>query len=70
MSTELKEIIEKAWEDRELLKRSDTQEAVRSVIEELDKGRLRIARPDNGSWKVEEWLKKAVILYFPIQKID
>jgi len=69
MSTELKEIIEKAWDDRELLKLPDTQKAIRSVIEELDKGRLRIAKPDNGEWKVEEWLKKAVILYFPIQEM-
>lgn len=70
MPTELKNIIEKAWDNRELLKETVTQEAIRSVIEELDKGRLRIANHVDGEWRVEEWLKKAVILYFPIQEMS
>ena len=63
--------IEKAWNDRELLKDSQTQNAIREVIELLDKGKLRIAEPTNeGKWKVNDWLKKAVILYFPIQQME
>jgi len=63
-------LIEKAWQDRSLLKESATQEAIRSVIEELDKGRMRVAEPLADGWKVHEWLKKAVILYFPIQHME
>jgi len=62
--------IETAWENRELLKESSTQEAIRSVLEELDKGRLRVAEPDGDDWKVNDWVKKAVVLYFPIQKME
>ncbi len=63
----MKEIIEKTWEDRNLLKQSDTQDAIREVIEQLDKGIIRVAEPTSSGWKVNEWIKKAVILYFPIQ---
>ncbi len=64
-------IIENAWNNRELLKESQTQNAIREVIELLDKGKLRIAEPSNeGKWKVNDWLKKAVILYFPIQQME
>jgi len=66
----LRDHIEKAWEDRELLKQEETRAQIRSVIEELDKGRLRVAEPAGDSWKVNEWIKKAVILYFPIQKME
>jgi len=52
-----------------LLQEDKTQEAIRSVIEELDKGRLRVAQPTGKGWKVNDWIKKAVILYFPIQKM-
>ncbi|MEP7264318.1 MAG: 2,3,4,5-tetrahydropyridine-2,6-dicarboxylate N-succinyltransferase, partial [Bacteroidota bacterium] len=65
----MKEIIEKAWENRELLKETTTQQAIKNVIEELDKGRLRIAEPVADGWKVNDWLKKAVILYFPIMQM-
>ena len=65
---ELKELIEKAWADRELLKSAEIQSAVREVVELLDKGRLRVAEPDGENWKVNEWIKKAVIMYFPIQQ--
>ena len=59
--------IEQAWENRELLKEPSVQKIIRSVIEELDKGRLRVAEPAGNTWKVNDWVKKAIILYFPIQ---
>jgi 2,3,4,5-tetrahydropyridine-2,6-dicarboxylate N-succinyltransferase len=68
---ELKTIIETAWENRELLKEEATQKAIRAVIAELDLGQLRVAEPtEDGNWKVNDWIKKAVILYFPIQKME
>jgi 2,3,4,5-tetrahydropyridine-2-carboxylate N-succinyltransferase len=67
---ELREIIENAWNDRSLLQDSGTQSAIRSVIEKLDKGALRVAEPTPGGWQVNEWIKKAVILYFPIQQME
>ncbi|MBT1688525.1 2,3,4,5-tetrahydropyridine-2,6-dicarboxylate N-succinyltransferase [Dawidia soli] len=67
---ELKELIEKTWEDRSLLQSLESQEAIRSVVEKLDKGKLRVAEPtEDGNWQVNEWIKKAVILYFPIQQM-
>ena len=67
---ELKELIEKAWIDRELLKTEEIQTAVREVVASLDKGALRVAEPDGENWKVNEWIKKAVIMYFPIQQME
>jgi 2,3,4,5-tetrahydropyridine-2,6-dicarboxylate N-succinyltransferase len=67
---ELQEIIEKAWTDRELLKSEEVKTAVRQVIALLDKGHLRVAEPVAEGWKVNEWVKKAVILYFPIQPME
>ena len=72
MYNELKTIIEQAWEDRALLQDPATQQAVRQVVELVDKGQLRTAEPVDpakSEWKVNEWVKKAVILYFPIQKM-
>ncbi|MFZ7116677.1 MAG: 2,3,4,5-tetrahydropyridine-2,6-dicarboxylate N-succinyltransferase [Bacteroidota bacterium] len=66
----MKEIIEKAWENRELLKEKNTQDCIRNIIEELDKGRIRVAEFSAGSWIVNDWIKKAVILYFPIQQME
>ena len=66
----LQEIIEKAWDDRSLLSDDKTQDTIREVIEKLDKGELRVAEPNGNQWKVNEWIKKAVILYFPIQKMQ
>ena len=66
---EQRQIIEQAWDNRELLKDNNTIEAIRSVIEELDKGRLRVAEPKGEEWQVNEWVKKAVLLYFPIQQM-
>jgi 2,3,4,5-tetrahydropyridine-2,6-dicarboxylate N-succinyltransferase len=65
----MQNIIEEAWENRELLKKKKTQETVREVISLLDKGKIRVAEPSANGWKVNEWIKKAVILYFPIQKM-
>jgi len=67
---ELRERIEKAWVDRELLKQADFQDAVREVVRQLDLGKLRVAQPEGGNWVVNEWIKKAVILYFPIQQMQ
>ena len=65
-----KETIELAWENRDLLKNENTRAAIREIIEALDKGKLRVAEPlENGNWQVNDWVKKAVILYFPIQEM-
>ncbi|MBC5991441.1 2,3,4,5-tetrahydropyridine-2,6-dicarboxylate N-succinyltransferase [Pontibacter cellulosilyticus] len=65
----LRDIIEQAWDNRELLQESNTVEAIRAVIEELDKGTLRVAEPNGDDWQVNEWVKKAVLMYFPIQSM-
>lgn len=68
-----KELIEKAWENRDLLKDSKTESAIIETIEDLDKGRIRVAEPDETSesgWKVNDWVKKAVIMYFPLRKME
>jgi len=67
---DLIQTIEKAWENKELLKEEYTQNAIRQVIELLDKGKLRIAEPIEDGWQVNEWAKKAVVMYFPIQKME
>ncbi|WP_420593073.1 2,3,4,5-tetrahydropyridine-2,6-dicarboxylate N-succinyltransferase [Robiginitalea biformata] len=66
----LKTKIEAAWENRELLKEAETQQAIREVIDLLDAGELRCANPGPGGWEVQEWVKKGVVLYFPIQKME
>ncbi len=66
----MQSIIESAWEDRSLLEKSETQEAIREVINQLDTGKLRVASPTDGGWQVNEWVKKTVVLYFPIQKME
>ena len=66
----MQNIIEIAWNNRSLLKDSKTQETIRKVVDLLDQGKLRVAEPTNNGWKVNEWIKKAVILYFPIQKME
>ncbi|MCK5839060.1 MAG: 2,3,4,5-tetrahydropyridine-2,6-dicarboxylate N-succinyltransferase [Bacteroidales bacterium] len=75
MLEQLKRIIESTWEKRDLLKVPVNQEAIREVIEMLDKGSIRVAEPPdpheaNDVWKVNEWIKKAVILYFPLQGME
>lgn len=67
----LKSNINEAWDNRELLKTEATQGHIREVIELLDKGKVRVAEPTaDGDWKVNDWVKKAVVMYFPIQKME
>ncbi len=66
----LRSIIEEAWEDRTLLSNKSIIKSIRKVIDHLDQGTLRVAEPaDDGSWLVHQWIKKAVVLYFPIQRM-
>lgn len=63
--------IEEAWENRALLEEPSYRKAIETVIEELDKGLLRVAEPNEfGDWTVNEWVKKAVVMYFPIRKME
>ena len=66
---ELKTMTEAAWSDRTLLKESAYADAVRAVIEEVDKGRLRVAEPSDDGWRVNEWVKQAILMYFGIQEM-
>jgi 2,3,4,5-tetrahydropyridine-2-carboxylate N-succinyltransferase len=66
----MKELIEKVWENREMLQESAVQESIRQVIKELDAGKIRVAEPTATGWMVNDWVKKAVIMYFPIQKMQ
>ncbi len=70
MSTDLQNTIEKAWDNRELLKDKDVQQAIFSTIEHLDKGKIRVAERTGEDWQVNQWVKKAVILYFPIRQME
>ena len=71
-----KELIQAAWNDRELLKHMDYLQAIHNVIEEVDKGRLRVAEPTTNNpkdavlWQVNEWVKQAILMYFGIQKME
>ncbi|WP_224484559.1 2,3,4,5-tetrahydropyridine-2,6-dicarboxylate N-succinyltransferase [Robertkochia aurantiaca] len=67
---EIRNIIENAWDNRELLKSKTTIDTIRKVIDLLDTGELRVATPTGNGWQVNEWVKKAVVLYFPIQKME
>ena len=66
----LQQIIEQAWDDRNLLQTEEVQNTIRKVIDLLDLGELRVAEPVSDGWQVNEWVKKAVVLYFPIQKME
>lgn len=70
MSKELEEKINKIWSDRELLQTKEAQRTVEAVIGLLDHGQLRAATPDKDGWTVNEWVKKAVILYFPLRQME
>jgi 2,3,4,5-tetrahydropyridine-2-carboxylate N-succinyltransferase len=67
---DLKKKILEAWDNRDLLQEKDTIEAIRTVISKLDSGELRCAEPNSEGWQVNEWVKKGVVLYFPIQKME
>jgi len=66
----LQEKIEKIWENRALLSESNSQKTVEEVIELLDKGTLRVAERVGEEWKVNEWVKKAILLYFPMKQMN
>lgn len=67
---ELQKIINDTWENRDLLKDKKNQDAIRNVVDMLDLGELRVAEPSEDGWKVNEWVKKAVVMYFPIQEME
>lgn len=66
----LRNIIESAWNERSLLEKEEVRNAICEVIEKLDKGVVRIAEKIEGKWIINEWLKKAVLMYFPINKME
>ncbi|MDX1351172.1 MAG: 2,3,4,5-tetrahydropyridine-2,6-dicarboxylate N-succinyltransferase, partial [Putridiphycobacter sp.] len=67
----MKSIIEAAWNDRNLLQNEETRNAINNVIAAIDSGELRVAEPlGNGTWQVNEWVKKAVVMYFPIRQME
>ncbi|HXL58055.1 MAG TPA: hypothetical protein VN958_17455, partial [Chitinophagaceae bacterium] len=67
---ELKDKISSAWVNRALLKDTQYSDAIKNVIEEVDKGRLRTAEPKDGTWHVNEWVKQAILMYFGIQQME
>ncbi|HAK70713.1 MAG TPA: 2,3,4,5-tetrahydropyridine-2,6-dicarboxylate N-succinyltransferase [Cryomorphaceae bacterium] len=67
---ELQRTIEQAWSNRDLLQEKEIQHAIRQVVNALDVGAIRVAEPKDGTWQVNEWIKKAVVLYFPIQQME
>ena len=69
-SMDIKAVIEEAWNDRNLLKEKSTVDAINQVIDKLDKGELRTAEIEKGNWVINEWVKKAVVLYFPTRKME
>ncbi len=66
----LQQTIEEIWTNRELLEKDESKAAIREVVSQLDSGTLRVAEPTAGGWTVNEWVKKAVVMYFPIQKME
>lgn len=66
----LQQTIENIWDNRDLLQNEDSQKTIREVISLLDSGELRVAEPTENGWQVNEWVKKAVVMYFPIQKME
>ena len=66
----MQNLIHEAWDDRALLKETKYADAVRAVIEEVDKGRLRTASPIDNDWQVNEWVKQAILMYFSIQQME
>lgn len=66
----LEDQINEIWDDRSLLSNSESQGSIREVIDLLDRGEVRVAEPSEEGWKVNQWVKKAVVLYFPIQQME
>lgn len=67
---DLKNLIEKLWDDRSHLSSPGSQDAIREVVDLVDRGVLRVAEPDGENWKVNDWVKKAIVLFFPIQQMQ
>jgi len=67
---DLKKMIEDAWDNRNLLSESDYINAINTVIERLDKGEIRVAELIGTRWHTNDWIKKAVILYFPTRAME
>ncbi|WP_109699474.1 2,3,4,5-tetrahydropyridine-2,6-dicarboxylate N-succinyltransferase [Chitinophaga deserti] len=67
---DIQQQIQAAWNDRSLLQQTQYSDAVRSVIEAVDKGKLRVAEPAEDGWKVNEWVKQAILMYFSIQPME
>ncbi len=67
---EIKDTINEVWNDRSLLKQEAYSNAIKLVIEEVDKGRLRVAEPQGDTWVVNEWVKQAILMYFAIQPMQ
>jgi 2,3,4,5-tetrahydropyridine-2,6-dicarboxylate N-succinyltransferase len=67
----LQVIIEKSWEDSSLRSNQETKDAIAEIVELVDKGILRVANPnEDGTWTVNEWVKKAIVMYFPMQQMQ
>lgn len=66
---ELQQLVESAWDNRELLREEETKSAIFEVVNLLDKGELRVAQPQGEEWIVNQWIKKAVLMYFPITQM-
>lgn len=66
----LQQTIEEIWANRELLEKDESKAAIRDVVSQLDSGTLRVAEPTATGWTLNEWVKKAVVMYFPIQKME
>ena len=66
----MQNIIEAAWENRDLLKNTDTRNIIKEIINQLDNGSIRVAEKVDNKWVVNEWIKKAVLMYFPIQEME
>lgn len=69
MTEKLRQLVEEAWDDRGLLQYKEYSEAIEVVIQRLNNGELRVAEPILSGWAINEWVKKAVILYFPIKQM-
>jgi 2,3,4,5-tetrahydropyridine-2-carboxylate N-succinyltransferase len=66
----LRDSIEQVWQNREMLSQPEVQANIKAVMEEVDKGRLRVAEPTANGWQVNEWVKQAILLYFSIQPMQ
>lgn len=66
----MKEMILEAWNNRDLLKENKYAEVIHTLIEDLDKGRIRVASPTENGWVVNEWVKQAILMYFSIQPMQ